>query len=95
MSEDDFESDEQFFHVSPAVLERNDEYVNHMREFIKNCLIDLASRGYSPAGAIELLTDDPAPSMLGRLTWSCAEACTFLHFKRQYEEYCLGFNSRF
>ena len=91
----DYEPDEQFFHSGSEREEINDDYANQMREFIQNCLTELASRGYSPAGAIELMTDDPAPTMLGHLTWSCAEACLFLHFKQQYEEYSLGFNLRF
>ena len=94
MSWNDYEPDEQFFHSSSEREEANDNYTNQMREFIQNCLTELASRGYSPSGAIELMTDDPAPTTFGRLTWSCAEACLFLHFKHQYEEYRLGANSR-
>lgn len=95
MSTTETELPNPFFH-SPSINEEfSEEYAIYMREFVKDCLNELAKRGYSPEGAVEFMTEDAAPSMFGRLTWSCAEACTFLHYKRQYQEYSLGFSLTF
>ena len=72
-----------------------EEYATYVRKFIRGCLIDLSERGYSPESAVKFMTSAPVPSTLGHLTWSCAEACTFLHFKSQYQIYCVGFSDHF
>ena len=89
------DKEEEFFELSSRRQDFDEKYAVYMRKFIRGCLNDLAKRGYSPETAVECITEAAAPPMFGQLTWSCAEACTFLHFKRQYREYSLGFSRNF